>query len=296
MHMSDSIDGTVLAIDGGGTRCRFALDGRCGRQVVEGGPANVYSDFDGAVAGILAGIETLARACDLPVARLHALPAFVGIAGVMNEANARHLASALPLTTARYAADRLAALRGALGSQNGYVAHCGTGSFFAATVDGTPRFAGGWGAALADEASAQWVGRKALAAAIQAVDGFRAQTPLLASLLEQMGGSAGIMNFTVSATPETYGALAPQVTQHARSGDAAARQILQEGADYLANGINRMGWRDQPICLTGGIGPLYEPYLPPEQQAVLAAPLATPLDGAIALARDHAKEAAHGHC
>ena len=40
----------ILAVDGGGSTCRVALDHAGSRHVVSLGAANVTSDFDGAVA------------------------------------------------------------------------------------------------------------------------------------------------------------------------------------------------------------------------------------------------------
>ena len=51
----------VIAVDGGGTRCRLVLDrgpGPAGGRVsVETGPANVTSDFDAALGEIRRGLD-----------------------------------------------------------------------------------------------------------------------------------------------------------------------------------------------------------------------------------------------
>lgn len=284
--MKDAATNRVLAVDGGGTRCRIALVRGDHRVVVETGPANAYSDFDGALRSVTEGLAALAQKAGVPVQDLYGLPAYVGLAGVISDAIAQRLRAALPLTQACYGDDRLAALRGALGLRDGLLAHCGTGSFLGVQLDGAARVFGGWGMLLGDEASAQWIGRKALALTLRRLDGFAPTSGLTEALLARFDGAEAILNFAASATPQAFGALAPQVTERASAGDAGACGLMQAGADYIADGMGHMGWRaGLPICLTGGIGPLYAPYLPPDMQACVTEPQGTPLESAIHLAQ-----------
>ncbi|MDP5220891.1 BadF/BadG/BcrA/BcrD ATPase family protein [Ruegeria sp. 2205SS24-7] len=295
--MTDSPDTQVLAIDGGGTRCRIALVRGNHRRVIEAGSANVTTDFDSAVRCLREGIETLAKHSDTRPQTLHALPAFVGLAGVTGQTIVDRLTTALPLQNVHYADDRLAALRGALGRGDGLVAHCGTGSFFAAQLAGTHRLAGGWGSVLGDEASAQWVGRAALSQLLHQVDGFIPISAMIEEFRTQFSTATEIVEFARTATPAAFGALAPQVTAHAQTGDPAALKIMQRAAEHITLTLTQMGWTTgTPICLTGGIGPHYAPYFPDPLKGELSKPLGEPLDGAIALAQERGKEIAHGHC
>ena len=276
----------VLAVDGGGTRCRFVLCNGANQTQVEAGPANAFSDFDGTVACLLDGTKRLAQQAGVSFETVTTCPAFIGLAGVISPQIAKRLEQALPLTYARYADDRLAALRGALGASDGLFAHAGTGSFLGTQINGQHKLAGGWGAALGDEASAQWVGRKALSLTLQAIDGFLPLSPLTQSLLTRFDNPAGIVAFGSTATPAAIGELAPLVTEHALDDDPTAIQIMQSAADFIASGLQHMGWAPgMAICLTGGIGPHYADYLAKDQQANLIAPKGPPIDGAIALAR-----------
>lgn len=302
-----SAETRVLAIDGGGTRCRFALargadcdrrqpqTGGAGRVVCESGPANASTNFNATVECINRGLQSLATLAGIPIETLYQLPAFVGLAGVTSDDIAARLDATLPLQYARYAEDRAAALRGALGNGNGLVAHCGTGSFLASQIDSVQRFAGGWGSVLGDEASAQWVGRKALACTLQQADDFIPATPLIRTIQQRFPDTSAIVEFAASASPDDFGTLAPDVTRHADNGDDIARQIMQSGADYLSSSIDRMGWHTGlAVCLTGGIGPHYRAYLPNEKTAALTEPAGQPLDGAIELAFTQ-REQMHGH-
>lgn len=285
----------VIAIDGGGTRCRLAL-GRAGQDaVVETGPANVSTDFDGAVQQIVSGLASLSRQTGESLSRLAQYPAFVGLAGITGPAIATRLRAALPFSQVQIADDRPAALRGALGTREGIVAHFGTGSFFAIQKDGDMRFSGGWGPVLGDEASAQWMGRRALRAVLAFADGLGSESPLCCGLMSEFTNTAGIVRFATNASPEEFGALAPRVTYHAAQGDNVARAIMAQGIAVIAETLPAMGWRPgDALCLTGGLGPQYAAYLPVNLREALIKPEAEPLFGAVALAREFAKGAIHG--
>lgn len=285
--MTESRNNAVLAVDGGGTRCRVACEVDGIVHSVETGASNVSTDFEGALAEIRKGFDLLSGTLGIEAGQLTSWPAFVGLAGVTDQHIAKRLRGAIGLTNARVEDDRPAALRGALGAQDGLIAHCGTGSFLAVQRHGAMRLAGGWGSVLGDEASAQWVGRRALSQALCAQDGTQLQTGLTQKLLADMNGPAGVVEFAGTATPAQFGALAPEVTRAAKSGDAVARQILQAGADYILETSGRLGWKaGEAICLTGGIAPHYAGYLPADMQAAIRPALGEPLSGALALARE----------
>ena len=289
--MGDSRRSPVVAIDGGGTRCRLALDD--GKSIIasEAGPANVSTDFEGALDEISAGLERLATRAGLTLDALSTIPAFVGLAGVTGETISERLRAALPFTHVRIEDDRAAALRGALGRSDGAIAHCGTGSFFAAQTYGSMRFAGGWGPVLGDEASAHFVGKTALGMALNSIDGRCAASPLAERLLADCNGAAGIVRFAGLASPSEFGALAPLVTEFAKQGDLLGEEVMRSGARDIAAMLSLIGWSNgQPICLTGGIGPHYAPYLPADMQADLTPPVDEPLAGALSLAAEFARE------
>lgn len=290
--MSESLQNAILAIDGGGTRCRVAL--KCAQNIVaiETGSANISTDFDGAVSEILKGVGALAAKSGLAVDELVQLPTFAGLAGVTGPEIADRLRQVLPLTRARIEDDRPAALRGALGDRDGVIAHCGTGSFFGGQIAGSMTFSGGWGPVLGDEASAQWIGRAALSGTLEVVDGRAASTGLADLLLEKFGGAADIVRFAGTARPSDFGALAPLVTDRAEHGDALAVRVMAAGASEIARSLRLIGWTPgMTICLTGGAGPQFETYLPDAMRTDLSDPAGDPLSGALSLAHDLATEA-----
>ncbi len=290
--MSSSAQMQVIAIDGGGTRCRLAFDRGGETVVVEAGAANVSTDFDGTVHALTDGLGRLAERTGLTPDALAAFPVFAGLAGVTGSGLAGRLAAALPFARIRIEDDRRSALRGALGRAEGLIAHCGTGSFLAAQIGGEVRLAGGWGHVLGDEASAFWIGREALRVTLDVVDGLCAPSALSERLLADHAGAPGIVRFAGTRTPPEVGALAPVVTTFAADGEVLARRVMQAGADYITRTLTDLGWTPgRTICLTGGIGPQYRTYLPAAMQADLAPPKGEPLAGAIDLARDFAQEA-----
>ena len=287
--MTDALASAVIAVDGGGSRCRLALVLPGRRIEHETGPANVTTDFAGAVGRLAGGLDVLAEAAGLAPDAVRALPAHLGLAGVKDDALAARAVAALGLRRARVTDDWPLALRGALNRADGAIAHCGTGSFVAAQNEAGLRHAGGWGAVLGDEASAQWIGRRALAAALDTVDGVASATAMTDALLAAFEGSGGIVRFAAAATPDAFGRIARSVTAAAETGDAAADAILRGGADYLARMLRGLGWQEgTALCLTGGIGPHYAARLPDAMRRALAPPRGSPLDGAVALALDHA--------
>lgn len=296
IYMMTDLETSFLALDGGGTRCRLALSSGADVIAVETGSANISTDLEGAVAQVQDGLAQLAVKTGLTVEALAKCPIYIGIAGVTGPVIADRFAAALPFQTIRVTDDRPTALRGALGERDGLIAHCGTGSFFAAQIAEKTRFAGGWGSVLGDPASAQWVGRRALACTLEEVDHLRAASGLGAQLLTRFGGAAEIVAFAGSARPVDFGRVAPAVTEWAAKGDPLALAIMTEAGQEIATTLQKMGWHgDLALCLTGGIAPEFRSYLPPAMQAAIIPPAGTPLDGALALAQDFAREARHDH-
>lgn len=283
----------ILAIDGGGTRCRVAYSDGNDVVVEETGPANVSTDFDGSVREILEGVQRLSVQLGRDRSVLYDRPTFIGLAGMTGPALSNKLRDALPFASVRIEDDRPAALRGALGDKDGLLAHCGTGSFFGAQLGGAQRFVGGWGRILGDEASAFWIGRAALQRTLTGVDGLHEPSALTRRLLEDLGGAPGIVQFAATAEPADVAAIAQQVTAAADEDDQVATSIMRAGADEIAGTLKILGWQaGVPICLTGGVGPHFARHVPEDMRTSITEPDGSPLDGALSLARDLANEVA----
>jgi glucosamine kinase len=266
----------TYAVDGGGTRCRAALITGGRRFDATGGPANVSSDFAGAIATVRRLLVDLTAAAGLGPDALTPARGYLALAGIMSPADGDRVANTLGLN-AVVQDDQNAAITGALGGRDGAVCAVGTGSFLGRQTDGAIRRIGGHGFHLGDQASGAWMGRMLMTRAFLARDGVIPPTPLLTRMLDRDFGPGGPVAFQFRATPADWAALAPDI---AASSDPAAQDLRAEGAAYLKAGLAALGWTPgEPLCLTGGLGPAYAPFLPPS-----TAPQGTALDGALILA------------
>lgn len=273
-----------LGIDGGGTGCRAAVADGSGRILGEGraGPANIASDVEGARANILSAARAALWAATGSDAVLGDVRAGLGLAGANAAGATEELRRTLPFARLRIETDAVAAVKGALGDRDGIVAAIGTGSVFAAQVAGEIRQIGGWGLVLGDDGSGARLGRSLLAAALGALDGFRAMTPLLRAVLDDHGGSQGVIARSLVARPAEFAALAPRVVA---SDDPAARELMDAAVADVARSIAVLQ-RDPPLPVTyiGGLGATYAVRLAGRWD--VAAPLGSALDGALRLARE----------
>lgn len=271
-----------LGIDGGGTGCRAAVADVSGLVLGRGeaGPANIASDPVGAAGNILAAAERALHAAgggDVWAAGL-------GLAGANAAGAAERLRDALPFRRVAVVTDGITAVKGALGPADGVVAALGTGSVFAVQRAGIIRQIGGRGLVLGDEASGAWIGRAVLAAGLRAVDGFAAMTPLLAALVDEMGGPDGVVAFSLRARPADFAALAPRV---AESGDPAAVAIMARAEADVAEAVGLLRGRDDlPVVFLGGLGTVFGARM--GGQFPIRDALGSALDGALMLAREAA--------
>lgn len=291
--MQPDLDKAVLAVDGGGTNCRLALEAEGQRHVVLLGPANVSTDMDLAATTIRNGLVRMAEECGVAYDALCRVPAYLGLAGVVDAEYGALFGEELPLERVIVDDDRRPAVRGALDAADGSVAGIGTGSFLARQSGGQIRLAGGWGSRLGDEASGFWIGKTALVLTLDVADGIREETGLTRSLMDRFGGKPrGIVHFSIAANPKEVAALAPAVVEAAEAGDPVGREVLMRGAAYIRDMLEAIGWRKgEPICFLGGLSGAYRDYLPKAMQAAIQPPRGTALDGALALARLMAAEA-----
>ena len=232
----------VLGIDGGGTKTiALAADFR-GNVLGRGlsGASNYHvAGLDQAIAALKEASESAMAAAGIDSFEV----ACFGLAGVGRESD-RDLM--LPAIGELGLADEIIlkhdaaiALAGATACQPGVVVLAGTGAMaFGMSNKGETRRAGGWGNVLADEGSAYYMGRRALAAACRAYDGRGHGTALVSKLTEHFG----LDHFTdivrkiyrEEASPQKIASLAPLVSQLAEAGDRVAAEILKDAAEELA--------------------------------------------------------------
>ncbi|MEC3862391.1 BadF/BadG/BcrA/BcrD ATPase family protein [Mesobacterium sp. TK19101] len=280
--------GAFIGVDCGGTTCRIAWSDGHRRVDYFGAGANFTTDADACAGAILDAAQKLADKAKLSLGTVCSAQAYLGVAGIVTEADAKALARALPFDGAVVEDDRNAMVFGALGARDGFVASIGTGSFFARKIGAEVTGIGGWGLTLGDEASGAWLGRGLLRMSMHAHDGLVPQTALTEAVLDEMGGPAAIVDFARDALPNEYARLAPGLAGAAEAGDPQGRALMADGAAWIEKALLVLGWTEgQPICLPGKLGAYYHHYLPAPMVADLVEPAGASLDGALALARLH---------
>lgn len=286
--MSDKKNSIYIGIDGGGTGCRVAITDGHGQHLGKslGGPANPTFQPKIAVTNILEAIDAARVDAGLDMDSLKSARAFLGLAGIRNAKIADHIAAALPVKQARVVEDRITTVTGALAGGDGAVAAIGTGSFLAQTTLGKTTYVGGWGFRLGDQASGAWLGHQLMRHVALCIEDIAPHTALTRTALAHFNGDTDqFFDFANTATPGDLGQFAPQIAKSAQEGDTTAKTLMQEGADYIAKSLKFLNYHpNQPLCLTGGLGPHYANFLPDNLTTNVIKPKGTALDGAVALA------------
>ena len=174
----------------------------------------------------------------------------------------------------------------------------GTGTAYMARRNGVAKAIGGWGFQVGDQGSGGRIGRDLLEETLLAHDGIRPASPLTDAILAVFRNSPeDVVEFTITAKPGDYGGFAPKVFDHAAKGDPVAEAILARAVAAIEASLGALDLDGKaPLCLLGGLAPLYAPRLSPRYQAMLKAPRQDALGGAVSMAvRMFGKaEAAHG--
>lgn len=271
-----------LGIDGGGTGCRAQVADISGRicGTASAGPSNIVSDPEGALHSILSAAREAAGG-EAALGDLHAV---LGLAGGNVREAVDRLVARLPFASVHVVNDGVTAVKGALGDDDGVMAAIGTGSIFAVQRKGEIREVGGWGFVLGDEASGAWMGRRLLAMALRAVDGFLPMTPLLSDVLAEFGGPTQLVGVAPTMRPAEFARLAPRILAAGDAGDAAATAVIRDCLAEVSSTIALLQAGDHlPVVFLGGLGPLHARHLAghwPQRAA-----LGGSVEGAVFMAR-----------
>lgn len=281
----------LCAIDGGGTGCRVAI-ADTDRNVLaraSGGPANYFTDASGTVENILHAFSQASALIGGLKPSASRLVVHIGLAGIMSNNDANDLGSRLSFANCEVSDDRLTSVEGALSSTDGAVISVGTGTFVGVRRSDKIRYFGGWGYNVGDQASGARLGREALEHTLMAWDQSDIQSDLTRAILAHFNETPSeIVLFAKEAKPGDFAKFAPLVLEAAMSGDAVGITIMERGAAYLNQILDTADTReDDIICLIGGVGPQFEPFLAPHYRRLLQEPCGTALDGALSLAKQH---------
>jgi glucosamine kinase len=285
---TDQAGDLLLGIDGGGTRCRARLADASGRLLAEaeGGPANIATDLDGALASIVAAARDALSAAGLDDGALGRIRAGLGLAGGNVPAvSSALLARPLPFATVRVASDAEIACLGAHGGGDGAILIVGTGSQGVVMAGGRTTTLGGWGFQISDTGSGAVLGRDAARRALLGHEGVEPASAFTAAVMHRFGGPADLLAFAISAIPRDWATLAPMVFDHAAAGDPVATVLRDRFVDDVVHLLDRLhALGGARIALMGGLATSYRPRLPDRLATVMVEPAGDALDGALLLA------------
>ncbi|WP_323766860.1 BadF/BadG/BcrA/BcrD ATPase family protein [Antarctobacter sp.] len=292
--MGQNTNTLLIAVDGGGSGCRAVVATSAGRVLGEGsaGPANATTDLDQAISNARLALQAALASAGLGEEALKRSVGHLGLAGALSPEVTARIAAGSGLFNVTVSDDLETAVAGALGAGDGVLVSVGTGSVLAARMGGTLVRIGGWGLQVSDQASGAWLGRNLLERVLLCHDGLEEHSALTRAVLEETGGTAmDIVRYAATAQPVDYARLAPRVAASAQ--DAHGSALLQEGADYLCRALDALDPEGRaPVCLVGGLGPVYADWLPLAVQARLVPAAGTALDGALRMARNAAERGA----
>jgi glucosamine kinase len=291
----------VLGIDGGGTSCRAALATVDGVVIgrAKSGAANIRTDLTGARANIAEAARLAFVDAGRDPELMSRTPAVLGLAGANVGTYRQQLEAILPFSQSRVETDAEIALEGAVGPHDGAMAILGTGTAYMVRHNGKARAIGGWGFQIGDQGGGGRIGRDLLEQTLLAYDGIREGSPLTEAMLAIFRNHPeDVVEFTTHAKPSDFGGFAPKVFEHAAKGDAVALWILDKAVADVEAALDALDLAaDAPLCLLGGLAPLYTSRLSARTRLLLREPLGDALSGAVQMAVrafPNPAEAAHG--
>ena len=299
----------VLGIDVGGSGSRMQLAAERGAlglsdsgAVITGTRVQIGAEGSSIRSVVAALLQQAAQEWPLEFAELAGIGVgSTGLATLVADPHALHdelaaLCAGVPLALAT---DAVTAHLGALGGQPGAVIAVGTGAIALGT-DFEDRWqrVDGWGHLLGDRGAGAWIGMEALREAARQHDGVaRGSETLLAAAVAQFGEPQTwpAQVYTRPDRAAVLASFAPEVGRLAAADDAAATRILQNAGREVAHSLAAAlrGGLTQVASTSGGVfaaGGVFVAAFEAEfarlaPGAQLRAPLGTPLDGAVELAR-----------
>jgi len=174
------------------------------------------------------------------------------VAGMMRELLRGHILVVSDLETT---------LQAAFGNGPGVITIAGTGSIaYGRDARGQTARAGGWGLAISDEGSGQWIGRSAVSAVLGAKDAGD-DPPLLSTILNlwKLTSLDELVRHANASPPPDFSSLFRVVLAAADAGDPLAKHVLHQAASELAaiarNVIRRLfaDGGSVPVAMSGGV-------------------------------------------
>jgi len=293
-----------LGIDGGGSKtlCLIGDETSVLGSGSAGGSNFVRTGEAQAKESLAAAIRQACMVANVQPSEI--ISTCAGMAGVVSSETAdsvrRMLAEIVP-GDVEIVGDNAIALEAAFGGGPGVIVIAGTGSIaYGQNAAGETARAGGWGFAVSDEGSGQWIGRTAVSSLLRAQDeGRETNLPEVVTKQWKLNSPAQIVLAANSTPPPDFAALVPGVLAAAESGDFLAREILTRAGEELAKlaaiAARRLfgAAESVPVAMVGGVfgnsalvrQSFYNHLRAEFPHAVLQAEVVEPVRGALRLAR-----------
>lgn len=276
-----------IGIDGGGTKCKVRLEDSQGNLLAESiaGPANAARDLDGSIGSLLQAAQLAITTSGIKNLALKDIHAGIGLAGLnIPEVMQAFKEKTLPFASINITSDLHIACLGAHQQNDGAIVIIGTGSSGLVVKDEQQFEFGGHGLPVGDKASGAWLGKMAITHCLEVCDGIKNSDRFTTEIMDflQCEDAYALVNLTLVAKPDFYAMLAPLIFKLAKNNEPYAKHLVEDAADYI-NKLSHQLLKLTPARLSfiGGITASLIPYLTPQLQAVIKAPLGTPEQGAI---------------
>jgi len=287
----DSSTTYFIGIDGGGTKCKVRLEDAKGNLLAEAisGPANAASDLHGAIQAILQATKMAISTSGIQGLSPQDIHAGIGLAGLnIPEVMDAFKEQALPFASTSITTDLHTACLGAHKQDNSAIIIVGTGSSAIAIKDEQRFEFGGHGFAVGDKGSGAWLGKMAVTHCLEVLDGIKSSDKFTDAIVDFLhcDNAYQLVNLTLEAKPSFYAELVPLIFTLAEQKDPYALLLIRDAADYI-NKLSRKLLELNPtrLSLIGGVTHRLTPYLEPDLQSLIQAPLGSPEEGAILYAK-----------
>jgi len=248
----------IVAVDGGGSRCRlvaFSQQGRVLGRVVVDEHASLSLGVTAAWQHIRDGLQMLGRQLGMDA---HWQPSVLsmGLAGSMQQKRRHEFLRLMPAgVQVLLHTDGYAQLIGATQARPGICLAVGTGSVLHWLDEhGNTGMAGGWGFPVGDQGSGAWLGMRLLQMYIAHLDGHVSPSILIAMLEARIGKSvSAVQLWTTQTRSSVLAQLAPLVFEAASRDDPAALALLDEAVEHCLQ-LVRLAPAELPVIVVGGVG------------------------------------------
>ncbi|WP_440874464.1 N-acetylglucosamine kinase [Thalassotalea sp. PLHSN55] len=280
-----------LGIDGGGTKCKAIVVSADDQILGTGisGPGNPLHGFEQATNSIVESAQFALKDAGLANTPLSEVVVGIGLAGVNLPVLFEQMSAwQHPFKEMYLATDLLIACLGAHQGKEGAVMITGTGSCGFSYVDAKSTIVGAHGFPHGDKGSGAWFGLQAAKQVLLALDGLIEETAMSKQLLKLLAVDNDVaLVEAIAGKPATYYAkLANLVFDAAENGDVIARDIVNEGSEYINSVARKLSHQKPPrMSMIGGLSPRIQPWLASDVQAMLSPPLSTPEMGAVLFAK-----------